>query len=146
MDNIANKLKIFGEAAEAIKKIEDQTKDSNFDWTLLFQEKKKIHLGWLLLSLVFFMGICAAAIFIGQENQNTYMMLFVAGLLSAAWVSGCIHLRFENNIITGAAVFALIIALLVSCRVITPSEGANKILNQVSQGDEVKKTNPYASK
>lgn len=146
MNNIANQLKNLGEAAEAIKKVQDQTKESNFDWSLLFPEKKKIHLGWFLASITAFVAICAASIIAGTANQQTYIMLFAGGLLSATWVACCAHLRFDSLTITGSVLFALLITLLVAGRIISPSEGAQKMLDQVSKDAKTPGTSVVAPK
>lgn len=146
VEDIASKLKALGKAAEAIKKIEDETKDLNFDWSLLFPEKKKIHLGWLISSIAVFVAICASAIFVGTANQQNYILLFAGGLLATTWVACCAHLRFDNKTITGSVFFSLIVTLLVAGRVLTPSEGAQKMLDQVSKDVQVKEPSSPASK
>jgi len=133
MKDIADKIKTLGAAAEAIKKIENETKETNFNWSLLFPEKEKLHLGWLISSIATFVIICGATIIFGVPGQNMYIALFAAGLLCAAWVSCCAHLRFDNTTITGGGFFALVITLLVVGRVLTPSEGANRVLEQISE-------------
>lgn len=132
MNDTAKKLQALSAAAEAVKKIENQTKETNFDWSLIFPEKKTLHLGWLISSIAVFMIICGAIIIFGVPGQNLYIALFAGGLLCAAWVSVCIHLRFDNKIISGGMAFALVVALLVVGRILTPYEGANKVLNQIS--------------
>jgi len=133
MNDIAKKIKAIGDAADAIKKIENVTKESNFDWSLLFPEKKRLHLGWLLTSITAFTIICGATIIFGVQGEKLYIALFAAGLLCATWVSCCTHLRFENMTITGGVFFALVVTLLVVGRVLTPSEGANKMLDRVTE-------------
>lgn len=136
MDNIANKLKALGDAAEAIKRIEGETKDSNFDWSLLFPEKKKLHIGWLISSIIFFAAICVGAILLGTNDQQSYIIIFTAGILATIWVTSCAQLRFENTPLSGAIFFSLFIAFLVASRVLTPSEGAGKMLDRVDPGSD----------
>lgn len=139
MNDITKKIKEFSDTIETMKKIEDQTKDIGFDWSLLLQERPKIHLAWLIASIVFFALNFIGIIIAGQKNQDLYIILFSTGLLSATWVTCCIHLRFDNNVITGGVSFMLIVTLFVAGRVITPSEGANKILDKVSKEIKINK-------
>lgn len=133
MEDIANRLRAAGDAVEAIKRIEDQTKDTNFDWSLLFPTKKRIHLGWLIFAIASFLLVCGAIVILGENTQNSFILLFSGGLLAATWVACCAHLRFESGILTAGVFFSLIVTLLVSGRVLTPSEGAERVLDQVSR-------------
>ncbi|NMM38595.1 MAG: hypothetical protein HHJ09_14045 [Glaciimonas sp.] len=131
MENIANKLKSIEQAAAAIKRIEGETKDTNFNWNLLFPPKKRLHLGWLVLSVVVYLTVCIVAVVIGAEDQQKYLITFVAGLMAITWLSCCAHLRFEKNTITGGVALAMLVGFLVAAGIFTPSQGADNILNRL---------------
>lgn len=132
MTDFAKNLKALGQASEAIQKIEGQVKDSNFDWSLLFPEKKQLHLGWLIGSVITFILFCAVSIYLNTKNQSLFLAVFGACFLCAAWVGVCVHLRFESNTVSLGLAFFLVIITLISNRIITPEQGAMKIMTQIS--------------
>ena len=95
MTDFAKSLKALGQASEAIQRIEGQVKDSNFDWSLLFPEKKELHLGWLIGSIGIFILICIVAIYLNTKNQDLFLVVFGACLLCATWVGVCVHLAYQ---------------------------------------------------
>ena len=128
MGSLKGKLKEFEEKVATVNRIKNQIKDDNFNWSLLLQnEEPKIHLSWLILSIIFYFFVSGGILFFTQKGTDTYTFLFVIGVMSCIWLACCAHLRFKKVTVTTFVSLGSAIVFFVSAGIFTPEQAATDI-------------------
>lgn len=125
------KITEIEETIDAVTRIKDKVKDSNFDWSLVFpNQKSKINLWWLIASIFIYIVICSFSIYQGYGDRFQKLM-FMVGLLSCLWLSSCVHLRFSSKTITSFTLLIAFIGFFVSAELISPKEAVTEIRTSI---------------
>lgn len=131
-------LKEIEEKVQMVGKINDQVKDTNFDWTLIFPEKskeKEFHLGWLISSIVAFLIVAGVMVFFIKKGEPAYTFTFVVGLMSCIWLACCAHLRFKKGTTTTIVSIGSIIVFSVSAGIYTPEKAVDELKSLVQKNE-----------
>ncbi len=119
---------------DAVKRIQNKVKNDDFDWGLLLPERdKKLHLGYLIASILCYFITTSLIIIYNEEVGKVYKLIFSVGLMSVLWLACCSHLRFKKATVTSMASIIPAIIFFVSSGVLTPEEAVNDIKSALGQ-------------
>jgi hypothetical protein len=122
------KLNEIAKKLEAGNKIKDQIKDKDFDWELIFpKEEKRIHVAWLILSVISYFIITGMMVFYLSKGEKAYTYAFVIGAMICIWLASCTHLRFRKPLITTMVSLSSIILFGVSAGITSPEDALDEM-------------------
>jgi hypothetical protein len=115
-------------------RIKDKVKNEDFDWGLLLPKSEpKLHLSYLVASILCYFISTVLMIFYNEENGKAYQIIFATGLMSLLWMASCIHLRIDKGSVTSMATIIPLIIFIVSSGLMTPKEAVDEIKDILSQ-------------
>ncbi|CAG35049.1 hypothetical protein [Desulfotalea psychrophila] len=132
--DIGSKLDKIQKNVTAVKKLDNEFKDSNFDWTLLLnQDEKEISIGWLLFAIAGYLMSCSAVNWFGVPGEKLYNLLFIIGCMSWIWLIISVHLKIKNNTSTILVGIVSFLCFLVAAGLATPEQTANDIRSEIER-------------